>query len=160
MISGHVQIERELAIRGWRRAFRFRGLWKLAYYNACELIVIWVVIAIANAIQHQGVLSIFHFEILAIFWVVATLACHIKWYLDIEKNTFGWAFDAILDENGVKVTRSESEKHYDWVSYKAYKEYEDYLEIEDIKGNVTFLPKTEDLAEVISFTKSKLRRKN
>jgi len=68
--------------------------------------------------------------------------------LEVESKTVGWEFDAILDDQGVRtLSEVESETRHDWTYYKSYKEYDEYLQIDDEDGNTTFLPKIESLAE-------------
>lgn len=153
MIVAHVTIEKELAVRGWRRALRFRSIKNISYFYAVRLTIVWIIISIVNGIFDDGRLTGYHLLALTIVWLVATLARYINWYREIGENTVGWEFDVVLDDDGV-TSKSHSSMTRNWSFYKQYREYDDYLEIEDSDGNITFLPKTNDMQELVEFTKA------
>jgi len=159
-IKVHVKIEKELAIKAWRRAMRFKAFDRLLYFYATRLTIVWLVVATVDAINNEKDLAPFHLGSLAIVCIVACIYGYIKWYLEVESKTVGWEFDAILDDQGVRtLSEVESETRHDWTYYKSYKEYDEYLQIDDEDGNTTFLPKIESLAEAISITKTKIPSK-
>ena len=158
MLNAHITIEKDLAVKAWRRAMRFRAFNQLSYFYATRLTIVWLVLATADIFAGAGELMSFHLGVLALVWAVATTIGYIRWYGEVESKTEGWEFDASLNEMGVS-TSSESSVIFRWDHYKSYKEFEDYLEIEDQAGNFTFLPKSYELSEVVEFTKQNISSK-
>lgn len=156
-LSGHIKVDKELAVKGYVNAFRFSGLINLASYYGTRLAVVWVIVAMADGIAGERDLAPLHALALAIVWLGVTSYEYVQWRLRLKADTVGWEFDATLNETGVKTyAKAESEKEYPWDFYTACREYEDYLEIRDSDGNVTFVPKTLELAELVAFTKEKI----
>jgi hypothetical protein len=69
--------------------------------------------------------------------------------------TADYKLHVVLDDEGVTL-KNDHDKRIEWSSYAHYKEYEDYLEITDKAGEISFLPKRDEFADVIVFTKSKI----
>jgi len=156
-LSGHIRIEKDLAIKGYRRALRFSAFNTFAYYYATRLTVVGLILAMADATAGERDLIPRHAAVLAIVWLGITIYDYVCWYRDLETKTVGWEFDATLDDSGVKVyTKYEAESEYPWSHYTSCREYEDYLEIRNSKGEVTFVPKTSDLLEMVAYTKEKI----
>ena len=66
-------------------------------------------------------------------------------------------YDVQLDDSGVYIKNPD--KHISWDNYLNYVEYEDYIQINSV-GGTSFLPKTDELKEVIDFTKQKIPNKH
>jgi|SRR5215213_994740 len=154
MIEAHIRIDDELAVKGYRKALRFQALKNHAYFYSSKLAVVWAVIAFADALFDAAYLITPHFFFLLALSVAATVYGYFQWDKKIAAMR-GWSFDARLDEMGV-TTMNPHENWYEWSSYKGYREFEDYLEIERLPGEISFLPKTPELFEVIEFTKEKI----
>ena len=160
MLKAHIKIEKELAVKGWRRAFRFRSFDVFAYYYAIRLMIVWLAVATADAVWGERDLAPIHAVALALIWLGITTYEYVRWYTDLDKKTESWEYDAEVDDDGaVTHSKAEREEKRAWNSYKFYKEYDDYLELHDQDGNVAFLPKTEGLSEVVAFTKMKISQK-
>lgn len=157
-LSGRIKIEKELAIKGYRRALRFSALNSFAYYYAVRLVVVGLLIAIADAFWDGRDLIPRHAAVLGIVWLGITLFEYVRWYRDLDTKTEGWDFDATLNDTGVKTfAKVEAENEYPWDFYTSCREYEDYLEIRDSNAQVTFVPKTPELMELVNFTKEKIQ---
>ena len=157
MIEEHIQIDKNLAVKGYKKALKFKAIRDTTYFWATRLFIVWIAIVIADQIGNQGQLIGLHFQFILGLWVIASIYSYVDWYKKIN-NIEGWDFHAKLDEKGVTTTISK-ESRMDWNSYANYKEYEDYLQINDVHGGITFLPKTSKLNNVIEFTKTKIRKK-
>lgn len=90
-----------------------------------------------------------------IVWVVVSIFGYVNWQKGLVEKAEGWGFDARVDKTGV-TTWHDTESRHNWNFYLDYKEYDDYLEIRDQDGNVTFVPKEPHLAELIEFTKKQI----
>jgi hypothetical protein len=90
--------------------------------------------------------------------LVATVGRYIIWYQEIGEVTVGWEFDVVVDAEGV-TSRSDTSVTREWSFYKQYREYEDYLEIEDHDGDITFVPRSTDTQELVEFTKGHIPKK-
>ncbi|HEX8370483.1 MAG TPA: hypothetical protein VF604_18195 [Pyrinomonadaceae bacterium] len=154
MIEARIQIDDELAVKGYRKALRFKALKEHAYFYASKLAIVWAVIACADALLGAEHLIKPHFFFLLALSVAATVYGYIKWDKKISELK-GWSFYAKLDEMGV-TTMNPHENRYEWSSYTGYREFDDYLEIERLPGEISFLPKTPDLFQVVEFTKEKI----
>jgi hypothetical protein len=154
MIEAQVKIDDELAVKGYRKALRFKALKEHAYYYSSKLAVVWVVVAFADALFGAPHLIAPHFFFLLALSVAATAYGFFQWDKRIGELK-GWSFYARLDEMGV-TTRNPQENWYEWNSYAGYREFDDYLEIERLPGEISFLPKTPELFQVIEFTKEKI----
>ncbi|MFN0280101.1 MAG: hypothetical protein ACKVRN_16110 [Pyrinomonadaceae bacterium] len=123
-----------------------------------EAIGLWLIIAIADLIGGQPQLATLHAFVLFLIWIIITIYAYYAWYNDLEKSTVGWEFDAALDEDGVKTdAKVETERQVPWSFYAGYREFDDHLEIHDKNEEITFVPKTDELADVVAFTKEKVR---
>jgi hypothetical protein len=157
-VSAHIKIEKEQALRWSKRALRSAVFFKFAWFYAVGLIILWLIIAIADLIGGQPQLAALHALSLFLVWIGLTIYDYYRWNSSLEKTTVGWEFDATLDEEGVKTdTKVETEIEVPWSFYTGYREYDDHLEIHDKKDQVTFVPKTDELADVVTFTKEKIR---
>ena len=82
---------------------------------------------------------------------------YIQWRKNLKKHLKGHTFFAKVNDEGV-TTRKDEEFHK-WDTYKYFIEYDDYLMFKHIDGSMSFLPKTEELKEIIDFTKTKIPQK-
>ncbi|HSK72213.1 MAG TPA: hypothetical protein VK892_10990 [Pyrinomonadaceae bacterium] len=157
MLEAHIQIDDELAAKGYKRALKGKAIRDIAKFYSNYLIVIWVVVAVADGLMGAGHLIFPHLVVIFGLWIAAIFLGYNQWTKQVAAIK-GWSFYAKLDEQGVIITRSENER-LNWNFYKNYKEYDDYLEIESSQGEITFLPKTPELFEVVEFTKQKISQK-
>ena len=154
MPEAHVRIEKELAVEGFRRALKFSAVKDISYYYGLRLMVVWIVISLANALAGEEHLSGYHGLFLLAIWIAVSVHGYYKWHRDLG-DTEGWEFYAQLDELGVTTTVN-GENRNEWNFYSSCIEHEDYLQINDTRGGITFLPKTPELAELVEFTKRKI----
>lgn len=157
MIEVQVQIDAELAVKGYKKALRHKAVNDIIYFYASKLMVVWLVVAFADAYAGAARLIPLHLLFLSGLGIIASVYSYLDWEKRVSQMK-GWSFDATLNEMGV-TTRSPQESWYEWSSYKGYKEFDDYLEIERLPGEISFLPKTPDLFEAIRFTKEKIPEK-
>lgn len=158
MMKVHIKVDKQLATKGWRKALGFKTLRETASGFATAVIIVWIVLFMTNSITGQGQFTTYDFAALALIGLAATVATHIKWYIDLGKNSPDWEFDAILNDQGVKTHAIvETDREVPWSYYKGYREYDDYIEIHDEKNQVTFIPKTDELMDAVAFTKENIR---
>lgn len=157
MLEANIQIHKDLVVKAYRRAWRYKALRDISYFYAIRLLIVWMVAGAANNVTGKSGSINFHLTFI-ILWVIAVIHGFIKWHKDISRTMTNWDFNAVLDYSGV-TTKTISENNYKWNFYKNYQEYEDYLQINDFKGGITFLPKTPELCEIIEFTKSNIPKK-
>lgn len=112
---------------------------------------------VANRLGDAEHLIGLHAKLFLGIWVIISAYEYVNWYRRIG-DTDGWSFYAELDEAGVN-TNAAAKNRIEWDSYVSYEEYEDYLQINDKRGGISFLPKTPDLFEAIEFTKRKIQKK-
>jgi hypothetical protein len=116
--------------------------------------IVWFVISFANAMAGEAHLSGYQGLFLIGVWIAASVHGYRKWHRDIGEME-GWEFHARADELGV-TTDAASESRKEWSHYSSYIEHDDYLQLNDMTGNITFLPKSPELEEFIEFTKTKI----
>lgn len=157
-LNAHIKVDKEQALIWTRRAYRFSALFKFAWFYAIGIIVLWLLIAIVDVIGGQPQLATLHGLALFLIWIAVTSYYYYYWYKGLEKTTVSWEFDATLDEEGVITNQKiETDREVPWSFYTGYREYEDHLEIHDKKEQVTFIPKIAELADVITYTKERIR---
>lgn len=160
MLEAHIKIEKDLAVKGFRRARRYSAFHEIAQFYGYRLAAVWIIISIADSVIGAPNLMTFHLLVLALVWLAVTAHRYAQWYRELDQKTEGWEFYAKLDDVGV-LTEVEPtldlQDFHPWSHYSRYKEYDDYLEITDIYGETTFLPKEPMLCEMIEFTKRKIR---
>lgn len=158
-ITGRIKIEKEFVLKAYRRKNRWGGLFHVGYHLAIRLMFVWLAIASADACAGRRDLAALHALTIFFVWIVATVCYYVSWYQSLKKTVVGWEFDATLDDEGVK-THSivDADREVPWSFYKGYREHDGYLEIHDQKDQVTFVPKTEELADLVVFTKEKIPR--
>jgi hypothetical protein len=157
MLEAHIKIEKELAVEGFRRALKFKAVKDISYFYGLRLMIVWIVISLANALAGEEHLSGYHGLFLIAVWIAFSVHVYYKWHRDLG-DTEGWEFYAQLDEFGVTTT-ADGENRNEWNFYSSYIEHEDYLQINDTDGGITFLPKTPELTELVEFTKRKISEK-
>lgn len=157
MMKAHIQIDDELAVKAFRKALRFQAVKEVLSFYSKALMVVWIVVAVADAVLGAEHLIKWHLLFLAGLAVIGSIYSYVQWEKKLAQ-TKGWSFYAELDHLGV-TTRSPNEARYEWDAYTGYTEYDDYLQIAGPNGAISFLPKTPELFEVIEFTKDKIPRK-
>ena len=88
-------------------------------------------------------------------WFILLSYRVLKIFLNIRAIKEDHSFYVSLNQQGVQI----SQKLTPWEHYTFYIEHDDYLEIHDIENNISYLPKTNDIDEIISFTKTHIPQK-
>ncbi|MEB8431043.1 hypothetical protein OO007_02310 [Cocleimonas sp. KMM 6892] len=88
-------------------------------------------------------------------WFILLSYRVLKIFLSIRAIKEDRSFYVSLNLQSVQI----SQKLTPWEHYKFYIEHDNYLEIHDIENNISFLPKTSDIDEIISFTKKRITKK-
>lgn len=158
MIEAHVKIDKNIAVKGYRKALRSQALKDIPYFYASRLMIVWLVVCFANALAGMSHLSGYHGLFFLATWAGISVHGYRKWYREVGEMD-GWEFYARVDELGV-TTDATSETRNEWSKYSSYAEYDDYLQITETSGGITFLPKRPELEELIEFTKTKISEKN
>lgn len=162
MLEAQIKIDHELAVKGFRRALRFKAFQDISYFYAVRLMAVWLVVSLVNALWDRGGLTTIHLIFLAVLWLIVSIHDYYKWHKELAGRTEGWEFIAKLDDGGVAtrlIQDPQEEVRQDWDFYQSYRDYEDYIQINDTGGGITFLPKTPGLKEIIEFTKNKIPEK-
>lgn len=158
MLEAQIEIDKELAVKGYKRALKNKALREIAYFYASRLTIVWLVVSAANLLVNEENLTNYYLLIFAGLWIISTTHGYLQWQKKLANETQGWSFYASLDDIGV-TTNINRNNRYNWDFYTNYIEYDDYLQINDSQGDVTFLPKSAELSEIIEFTKNKIPQK-
>ena len=155
MIEVHIPIDRDLIIKGYKKAYAMQVLQNGAAFYSWRAFIVFLVIAIVDVIYKSGNLIGIHLYVITGLAFVASLYHYFDWLKQVSTNARDSELHVVLDDDGV-ILKDEADRRIEWSSYKYFKEYEDYLEITNSSGEISFLPKNNDLANVIIFTKSKI----
>lgn len=90
------------------------------------------------------------------FWLISLVYKILRHHFKISTIKDEFSFYVKLDELGVTI----SEEHIPWEHYKFYIEHKSYLEIYDVNQKVSFLPKSNNLNEIINYTKRHIAKKS
>jgi uncharacterized membrane protein len=69
MLEAHIKIDKDLAVKGFRRALKYKAFQDISYFYAVRLMIVWLVISLANALWDQGNLSKIHLVFLVVLWL-------------------------------------------------------------------------------------------
>ena len=159
MIEAHITIDRDLAIKGYKRAYGKTTLKNgLGFYNIRAFFV-FLAVAVADALYDGGHLIGVHLCVISAVGIGAAFHHYFDWVKQLSATTRDYELHVVLDDEGVTV-KNDNDMRIEWDSYAYFKEYEDYLEITNSSGEISLLPKRDDLADVIIFTKSKIPGKS
>lgn len=159
MLEARVKIDKDLAVRGYRTALKYKAFQDLSYFYAVRLMIVWIAISVVNALWKHGEMTTPHLIALGVVWLGMSFYAYREWYNGLADKTEGWEFVARLDDDGVSTSPVDGggqEFRYAWSHYQSYRDRGDYLQINDVNGGITFVPKTAELAELIEFTKEKI----
>jgi hypothetical protein len=136
----------------WKRALSLRLLlrWLVNYLFLAEFIafVLWVVIAIIDTTNNQGVLIGQHGIALAI--AAAMVAGAVALY---EYRNYPWdktAFALQADDKGLTGIVAGTSSFMAWSGIRHYREFKDYFILELASGRLTVIPNTAEAAGVIA----------
>ena len=158
MLEARIRIDRDLIIKGHKKAYGLKTLGEYASFYSWRLLVVWLAIAVVDGLKNQGDLIGLHLYVIAGFAVAGSVHGYYDWVKRLSQSARDWELHVVLDDEGV-ILKNENDRRIDWDSYIYFKEYEDYLEITHSSGEISFLPKKDEIADVIVFTKSKIPAK-
>jgi hypothetical protein len=159
MIEAHIEIDRELVVKGSKKAYARQALHNSASFYGGRAFVVFLAVALADALFGGGHLIGVHLSVVGALGIAAAFHSYFEWEKKLAASARGYVLDVVLDDEGVTFT-NDRDKRIEWDSYSYFKEYEDYLEITHSSGDISFLPKHDEIADVIVFTKSKIPNKN
>ena len=158
MIEANILIDRDLTIKGYKRAYGMQALRNGASFYSGRAFVVFLAVAIVDTLYGAGQVVSAHLYVLAALAVGASVYHYFDWLRKLSADARDHEFQVVLDDAGVTI-KNENDKRIEWSAYAYFKEFEDYLEITDTAGDVSFLPKRDELADVIVFTKTKIPNK-
>lgn len=158
MIEAHIRIDRDLIIKGYKKAHGMKALGNGASFYSWRLLLVWFAVAMVDAWGNRADLMKIHFCIIMSLSVVAAVHSYFDWSKKLSQTAQDTELHVILDDEGVTI-KNDLDKLIEWNSYSYFKEYDAYLEITHSSGEISFVPKTDELANVIIFTKTKIPSK-
>jgi hypothetical protein len=159
MIEAIITIDRDLQIKGSKKAYGLQALRNGASFYSRRAFVVFLAVAVADALFGGGHLIGIHLCVISALAIAAAFYFYFDWLTKLSANARDYELDVILDDEGVTI-KNDNNKQITWNSYSYFKEYEDYLEITHSSGEISFVPKRNELADVIIFTKSKISNKD
>lgn len=156
MIEALILIDRELAIKGYKKAHRLASMKNLTVLYGGLGVGIFLAVALVDIIFDSRHLLGAH--LLAVFglMLVTGIYHYFQWVEQLTKNMKDYELDVVLDDEGVTL-KNNHDRRIGWDAYAYFKEYEDYLEITNKAGEISLLPKKDEYARAIVFTKTKIR---
>ena len=158
MIEANILIERDLTIKGYKKAYSLTVLKNGTSFYSFRAFVVFLAVAVSDALFGCGDLIGVHLCVISALAVGAAFHNYSEWLDEVTRNAQDYELDVILDDEGL--TFKSDNRRIEWKEYDYFKEYEDYLEITYKAGEVSFLPKRDEYARAIVFTKSKIAKKN
>lgn len=158
MIEASIIIDRELAYRGYKKAYGAAVLTQGAGYYSALAFWIFLAVALIDVVFDSAHLIGVHLGIIGALALGASVYHYFDWLKKLDAGAADYELDVILDDDGVTIKNADN-KRLEWDSYAYFKEYGDYLEITDKEGVISLLPKRDEYARVIIFTKTKIPAK-
>ncbi|HVE58647.1 MAG TPA: YcxB family protein [Pyrinomonadaceae bacterium] len=158
MIEAHITIDRDLKIKAYKRAYGITALGNGASFYGWRAFVVFLAVAVADGFYESGDLIGVHLCIITALAIAASFHTYFDWVKKLAAGAQDTELHVVLDDEGVTI-KNEHDKRIEWSSYAYFKEYEDYLEITHSSGEISFVPKRNELADVIIFTRSKISSK-
>jgi hypothetical protein len=155
MIEAHVFIDRDLVIKGHKRVYGLQALRDGAAFYSIRAFYVILAVALVDVYYGAGHLISAHLTIIAALAAGTSVYHYFDWTKQLAAGAKDYELHVLLDDEGVTI-RNQDDLRIKWDSYAYFKEYEDYLEITDKQGEISFLPKRDELAGAIVFTKSKI----
>lgn len=160
MPQANIRVDKDLAARAYKRALRPRTIRDLLpFYAIPYFVALLGTLAIVSALDtdynldHKA-LVVRLAGLFAGLWICQVAVTVYFWQRSLTEEQRGASFHASLDNEGVTVQYEEIRRP--WSDYTAYIEYEDYLQLLGPGGEISFIPKSVELEEVIAFTKEKI----
>jgi hypothetical protein len=156
MLEGYIQVEKDIAVKVYKKDLRSKAVRDISFYYAWRLFIVWAVIIQTDAIWGGNNKLIFWQSIgFIVLWISASIYEYRDWSKRMDAYEVP-SYTAVLDDTGVTIKSEILESRHSWDSYKSYKEHDRYIKINFTNGGMSLIPKTPELFEIIEFTKSKL----
>ena len=159
MIEAKILIDRDLVIKGYKKAYGLAALRNGASFYSFRAFFVFLAVAFADAFFGGGHLIGVHLCVITALAIGASVYHYFDWLKQVTTNARDYELHVVLDDEGVTL-KNEHDKRLEWSSYDYFKEYEDYLEITNKAGEISFLPKRDEYAPAIIFTKTKIPNKD
>jgi hypothetical protein len=159
MIEAQITIDRDLVIKGYKKAYGIKLVGDGARFYGWRAFVVFLAVAVADGVYNSEELIGAHLCIITALGITASFYHYFDWIKELSAAAADYELHVVLDDEGVTL-KNDHDKRIEWSSYAYFKEYEDYLEITDKASEISFLPKQDEYADVIVFTKSKIPNKD
>jgi hypothetical protein len=150
MLQAKITISAELAGRAYWKAYKSSLLTKQVLESSVIILFTTLVLQVIEFKKRQFFDSVV--PVLFLVWIFSVLIRYLRLRQATLNIGAGYSFNAVLDDEGVEVSGEKT----NWDAYVGYIEYDDYLEIHGPDRAISFLPKTEDLKEVVTLTMLKI----
>lgn len=154
MIETKITVDRETIIKGYKKAYSLRVLRDGASFYNLRAFFVFLAVAAVDAFLGASELIGAHLCVITALAIGASFYHYFDWLKKVEISAADYDLDVILDDEGV--TFKPDGRRIEWDEYAYFKEYEDYLEITNKSGDISFLPKRDEYVRAIIFTKSKI----
>jgi hypothetical protein len=155
MIEAHIPIDRDLTIKGYKKAYGMQALRSGTSFYSWRAFIVYLPVAFADSFYGRPDLIGVHLYILVGLAVAASIYHYFDWLKKLSADARDTELHVVLDDEGVTI-KNDHDRRIEWETYSYLKEYDDYFEITHSSGDISFLPKRNELAELIIFTKSKI----
>ncbi len=143
----------------WRKILLDRAI-KHTFWKYLKTYTITLIVAIAGVVtvylsnKDKSLLElIFWF---CGFWFVLQIMTMTQIYLTIRSIKEDYSFHINLNEVGIKIL----EERIPWEHYEFYIENDHYLEIHNKNQQISYLPKSNDIKELVDYTKAYIQKKD
>jgi hypothetical protein len=154
MIEAKINVPREIIIDGLVKSRTIKTVLSDLSALASFYLLAWSVVIFVDVLTNNLYLIWWHFLALAFLVLIMTLYADSQAIKKIKSTAKNSEYTAKLDDSGVYINYPD--KHHGWDEYEYYKEHDEYLEIKGKTTGITFLPKTNELIEVVKYTKTKI----
>lgn len=155
MIEANILIDRELVIKGYKQAHGLQVLRDGAAFYSVRAFWVYLAVALADVFFGAGHLVGAHLVVISALAVGASFYHYFNWINQLNASAKDYRLDVVLDDEGVTI-KNDNDKRIGWDDYAYFKEYGDYLEITNKTGEISFLPKRDEYAKAVIFTKTKI----
>ena len=156
MIEAKVLIPKNIVAKAYLNSDTPYSYLKHIKVSALPYFMAWTGVILVNIITGNKDLIFWHLLAISVFGVLYATYIYKEYEEMYSSNGNDIEYYVRLDNSGVYI--NQPEQYTSWDEYKSYVEYDDYIQINSNNG-VTFLPKTEELKDVIQFTKEKIPNK-
>jgi len=157
MLEANIKISDDLAKKGRVEASKRKMLKLFLKQYASLFFLTGLLVSVVDLLGGKPTLILIHIGVLFLIFIYLTWESYRRWPKEMAKLSRGWSFNCKLDENGV-IARAD-ELYRSWDFYDYYIEHDDYIAIFDKVGEVSFIPKSDGLQDIIEFTKRMLPNK-